>query len=148
MKHYFSRKGAAAVEFALILPLLLVVLFGIIEFSILMYDKQMITNASREGARQGIVFRADATTGDYDPFTVPEIEAVVNNYLQNSLINFVSNSHNTVVTGGGASGQLLNVTVNYTYSFLGLPSLLPLPFVEGGIPLTIGLSATTAMRME
>ena len=54
-----SQKGASAVEFALILPLLMLILFGIIEFSLLMYNKAMITNASREGARRGIVYRVD-----------------------------------------------------------------------------------------
>ena len=51
------QEGASAVEFAIILPLLLILVFGIIEFSILFYDKAMITNASREGARVGIVYR-------------------------------------------------------------------------------------------
>jgi Flp pilus assembly protein TadG len=50
-----SQRGAAVVEFAFVLPLLLVILFGIIEFSFLLYDKAMLTNASREGARVGIV---------------------------------------------------------------------------------------------
>ncbi|HKK00735.1 MAG TPA: TadE/TadG family type IV pilus assembly protein, partial [Desulfuromonadales bacterium] len=49
------ERGASAVEFALVLPLLLVILFGIIEFGFILYDKAMITNASREGARAGIV---------------------------------------------------------------------------------------------
>jgi Flp pilus assembly protein TadG len=50
-----SQKGVAAVEFALVLPLLVLLIFGIIEFSLLMFNKQVITNASREGARAGIV---------------------------------------------------------------------------------------------
>lgn len=45
---FSSQKGASAVEFALVLPLLMLILFGIIEFSLLMYNKAMITNASRE----------------------------------------------------------------------------------------------------
>ena len=58
IKHKITEeKGASAVEFAIILPLLVVFLFGIIEFGIIFYDKAMITNASREGARKGIVFR-------------------------------------------------------------------------------------------
>ena len=52
-----KEEGASAIEFALVLPLLLVLVFGIIEFSILFYDKAMLTNASREGARVGIVYR-------------------------------------------------------------------------------------------
>ena len=47
--------GVVAVEFALILPILLVIMFGIIEFGFVLFEKQVITNASREGARAGIV---------------------------------------------------------------------------------------------
>ena len=51
-----EEKGASLVEFAIILPLLIIVIFGIIEFSILLYDKAVITNAGREGARFGSLF--------------------------------------------------------------------------------------------
>ena len=44
-----DQDGATVVEFALVLPLLVVFIFGIIEFSLLLYNKAMITNASREG---------------------------------------------------------------------------------------------------
>lgn len=148
MKHPFSQKGAAAVEFALVLPLLLVILFGIIEFSILMYNKHMITNASREGARQGIVFRADSTTGDYDPLSDGEITNVVNNYLQNNLISFAADSSTvTVSPATRASGQLLTVNVDYRYSFLALPGLRSL-IASGSPAWSIDLRATTVMRME
>jgi Flp pilus assembly protein TadG len=42
-----NESGAALVEFAIVLPLLLVLIFGMIEFSVMLYDKAMITNASR-----------------------------------------------------------------------------------------------------
>lgn len=50
-----SQRGAAVVEFAIVLPLLLIILFGIIEFGLIMYNKHIITNATREGVRYGIV---------------------------------------------------------------------------------------------
>ncbi len=59
-----SENGASAVEFALVLPLLLVLVFGIIEFSIFLYDKAVITNASREGAQAGDVARYLDLDGD------------------------------------------------------------------------------------
>ena len=52
-----SERGAAAVEFAIVLPLLAAVLFGIMEFSLIMYDKALITSASREGARFGSLYK-------------------------------------------------------------------------------------------
>ncbi len=56
----FARndKGATAVEFAIILPVLLLFVFGIIEWGLYMYNRQVITNAAREGARYGVLMRA------------------------------------------------------------------------------------------
>lgn len=48
-----SERGVAAVEFAIILPIFLLVLFGIVEFGGMMYDQQIIETAAREGARWG-----------------------------------------------------------------------------------------------
>ena len=56
-----NQNGAALVEFAIVLPLLLILIFGIIEFGVMFYDKAMITNATREGAR-------------WESFTIPQIE--------------------------------------------------------------------------
>ena len=52
---FTNRNGTAIVEFAIVLPVLLLILMGIIEFSFVLYDKAVLTNASREGARAGIV---------------------------------------------------------------------------------------------
>jgi len=52
-----NQKGAALVEFGLILPLLILLIFGVIEFGLLLFNQQVITNAAREGARAGIVAR-------------------------------------------------------------------------------------------
>ena len=46
-----NQDGVAAVEFAIILPFLVILIFGMIEFSLVLYNKAMITNASRVGAR-------------------------------------------------------------------------------------------------
>jgi len=46
-----SEKGASAVEFALILPILIILVFGIFEFGIAFNNYITITHAAREGAR-------------------------------------------------------------------------------------------------
>jgi Flp pilus assembly protein TadG len=133
-----GQRGAAAIEFAIVLPLLVLLVFGIIEFSFLLYDKSVITNASREGARSGIVFQ-DPRLDDGG------IAAVVNGYCQNHLITFGdATGANTVVLrgGSGSSGDPLTVTVGYQYDFLVLPNFLT--GLAGGINLT----AETVMRME
>ena len=55
-----SRRGAAAVEFALCVPILLTVVFAIIEFSRLLQIQHTAREAALEGARTGITL--DATT--------------------------------------------------------------------------------------
>ncbi|TET15824.1 MAG: pilus assembly protein [Actinobacteria bacterium] len=46
-----SEKGASAVEFALILPILIILVFGIVQFGIAFNNYITITHAAREGAR-------------------------------------------------------------------------------------------------
>ncbi len=43
--------GAAAVEFALVVPFLLILMFGIVDFGLAMFSQNMVGNAAREGAR-------------------------------------------------------------------------------------------------
>jgi Flp pilus assembly pilin Flp len=50
-----EQEGAAAVEFALLLPLLVLLLFGIIEFGLAFNARIQATNAAREGARMAVV---------------------------------------------------------------------------------------------
>jgi Flp pilus assembly protein TadG len=132
-----NQNGASAVELALVLPILLVVAFGIIEFSVALYVKAMITNASREGARAGIAFRIP-------PATDEEIGNVVNTFLGSSLITFGGPAvANTTVTRNGSNpGDELIVSVNYTYTFLLIPNFIT--SLSGGMTMV----AETVMRME
>ena len=50
-----QRVGAVAVEMAIVLPLLLVLVFGIIEFGRLMMVQQILVNTAREAARRAVV---------------------------------------------------------------------------------------------
>lgn len=162
MRKLTGDRGASAVEFALILPLLLLILFGIIEFSILFYDKAMLTNASREGARLGIVFRAD-TNGDRSNFCRDEIAQRVRDYASSNLITFATGVTPTVRTFCAADcanftecetcpatiteGQCLRVLVTYNYNFLVLQGLAGL-FPGANWPGFLTIQADTVMRME
>jgi len=57
------RRGASFVEFALVLPLLLALLFGIIECGFLFKDQMAVQQAAREGARAAAVARPVAEIG-------------------------------------------------------------------------------------
>lgn len=55
-----NQKGQSIVELALVLPILLLLLFGIIEFGRVFNAYLIVTNASRDGVRQGVVGASDA----------------------------------------------------------------------------------------
>ena len=148
-----AKNGQAVIEFALVLPLVLLLLLGIIEISILFYDHAMITNASREGARVGIAFRANGST--YNPYSEEEIRTAVVNYLNTRLINFGGSGTVTVTAPLPTTPSpeyayypytpetigTRTVTVTYQHTFLVLSRFL------GGGP-TINMSAQTVMRLE
>lgn len=133
-----NQRGLAAVEFALILFPLVLLVFGTIEFSTLLYDKAMITNASREGARAGIVYSYPDRIAD------GEIVNVVNTYCSNHMISLGGDSSvsTTISRSGNASGDDLTVSVSYVYNFLVLPSFMA-TLSDG-----LNLQAETVMRLE
>ena len=56
-----SEKGAAAVEFALIVPAIRAARLGIVNYGLAMYDKMELVGAARAGAQQAIFDRTDTT---------------------------------------------------------------------------------------
>ena len=123
------QRGAAAVELAIILPFLVVLVFGMIEFGIMFYDKSVLTNASREGARAGITGLGD-----------PEIKQIVLNYCNVNLVNLGGNDAfdpNKILISSDASDLI--VRLEYSYDLL-------FGSIFGFNNTTI--SAETVMRME
>ena len=57
-----KRSGAAAVEFAIILPVLLVIVMGLIDFAMALYTQNTLQFAVERAARYAIVNQSDATT--------------------------------------------------------------------------------------
>ena len=53
--HRTCERGAAVVEMAVVTPLLLTLLFGVIEFGNSVMFRQILTNAAREGARTSAI---------------------------------------------------------------------------------------------
>ena len=125
--------GVVALEFALILPLFLLIVAGIIECAVMLFDQQVITNASREGARAGII-QAIPKPSEAD------IQGVVTTYLTGAGLNAARATVD--VTGEALTfGNDLIVRVDYLYNFLFFPK-----FLGGSASMT--LSAITTMRHE
>jgi Flp pilus assembly protein TadG len=93
--------GTALVEFAIGSSVLILLLLGVIEFGYLWYQKQVITNASREGARYGVTYKTTSTEVRLSPQNLsPSIQTVVSNYLNGRI---PSGSFNIAVSGNGYS---------------------------------------------
>ena len=146
-----DENGGSLIEFALIAPLLFVILFGIIEFGVLLFDKAMLTNASREGARAGIVYDFDSTAGTNHPGN-STIITTVQQYCQDYLISFGTGSAiNVAISRSGSAsldsaGDQLTVNVTYPFRFLVFSNILAL--IGGDLADDLTLEAETVMRME
>ena len=128
-----KEEGASLVEFAILAPLFVVLLFGLVEFGLAMYSKGMITNASREGARFGVVYATPRKTDG-------EITSKVQEYLATA--GFQDDVNINVTGAQGTSGAPLTVSVTYPYTFQVLPNFV------SGFTGAMNLTANTVMLME
>jgi hypothetical protein len=60
-----GENGGTLTEFAIVSPFLFLLLFGIIEFGVLLHDRAIVINASREGARFGSTIGESAGVPNY-----------------------------------------------------------------------------------
>jgi Flp pilus assembly protein TadG len=130
-----NERGVAAAEFALVLPVLLLLLFGTIEFGMMMYGREIVTNAAREGARAGIVQGPPKRTSG-------EITAIADNYLTGTGVNPADVTFTP--SGAGLSNpNTLTVTAQYSYNFL-------IPYIPAmaGIPNPLLITTQVVMRHE
>ena len=116
-KHAQSQKGSVLVEFALILPIFLALIFGIVTFSLALYNKTVLTMATREGARAGAMYVATAAANiaqaDIAAKTAAEARTVA---LCQNLISF--GSINPIVTSSVVNKNItVHASINYTGLF-------------------------------
>jgi len=117
-----SAEAAALVEFAVSLPLLIVLVVGIYDFGAAFNMKQELNNALREGARFGA---AQPTNDLYNSSTPPSVDAirsVVDSYMVTAKINDCG-----LATAAGSGSAL-----TWTYSANGCPLPLVLTICRGG----------------
>jgi Flp pilus assembly protein TadG len=129
LKRLRSNSGQAMVEFALIVPILLVLMLAIFQFGVIFNDKVQVTNASRDAVRKAAVSRT-AANGVADAIAAAKASAPSLNKA-NMMVSVSPGQPWTV-------GQDLTVTVTYPghISILGIA-------VWSGL-----LTATTSVRVE
>ena len=110
-----NQRGATAVEFAIVILDFITIVFGIIEFGLLMYNQHIVTNAGREGARYGIVSRTERISEE-------DIEARVILYADQYIVTFGEKRLDVDdIVVCEQFGDVLSFEVTYDYDFLFLP---------------------------
>ncbi|MFO7704357.1 MAG: TadE/TadG family type IV pilus assembly protein [Halopseudomonas sp.] len=137
------QQGTETVEFAISATLLFILLFGMIEFSVALFDKAALTNASREGAREGILFKPNPRNLALEDSA---IEQAIRDYAEEYLISLGGPAQMNINIQRSdltmSPGSDVIVTVDYPYQFLVLPGFIG---TLGGV---LELSSTTTMRAE
>jgi hypothetical protein len=154
-----KERGGVALEFAIIVPVLLLLVMGIIDFGHAWYMRHLMSDASREGARYGSRYLTDSSGNRLLP---KNLNPSIANYILNSaagnggsgwgLANYLPADANPTVTLGGAgatesnasilAGEDLTVKVNATKTWFVLGKLIP------GFGDSKTLSVTTTMTCE
>jgi len=137
------RRGASIVEFALVVPLLITLLLGILEFALLSRNNLMLANAAREGARTLALGRTTTAAKT----RIKSVATSLN--IQDSAISFLYSSNDGVTYANSVGdsgtnnnapiGSLIKVSLNYPHQSL----TKFFPFLNNYI-----LKANAAMRRE
>jgi Flp pilus assembly protein TadG len=126
-----KRRAAAAVEFAVVAPVFFLLVFGMIEYGRMVMVEQIITNASREGARAAVL----------DGATTASVTSAVNGYLASGSISGATVTVSPDPPTSAQYGDPVTVTVSIPFSQV---SWLPSPMYLGATTLT----QATVMRRE
>jgi Flp pilus assembly protein TadG len=139
MKRLKGQRGAALLETAITLPIILLVSVAIFEFGRAYQTWQVLTNAAREGARIAVL----------PDYTDTDVTTTVRNYLNGGrLPNAATAGINVVRNVPFGTTTASQVTVNYPFQFmvLGPVARLVQRTSTAGAPLTMTSSAL--MRNE
>ena len=129
-----GERGQSLVEFALIVPIFLLLLFAIVDFGMGFHAYITVTNSAREGARLGSV-RADAAA------VQQRVRDTADTLDQANLTVSVTNAQ-------GEPGESVVVDVDYDYELI-TPLAGVLQFITGNtIGPTLNFSSTADMRLE
>lgn len=128
-----GEKGQSLAEFAMVVPIFLILVFAIVDFGMGFHAWITVTNAAREGARIGAVGADESTIEDRVLDTVGSLDE--------------DDLQITIVNAGGSPGESVSVDVAYDYELITPLSNL-LGFFGGGIGSPINFSSEAEMRIE
>ncbi len=128
-----SQRGQNLVEFALILPVFLVILMATVDFGWALRAYVTETNSAREGARIGIT-GVDSTT--------------IKSKVTSTSAGLLTASNVTVTGAQGQSGSTVTVRVDYPYHYITPIGSLLHALTGGTLSNPLNMSSTTAMRIE
>ena len=141
MKRMRSEKGAALIEAAVTVPIILLISVGIFEFGRAYQTQQVLVNASREGARLAVI----------EGSTDAQVRARVNAYLTAGGLKSLGDANIPInrTTAITASANGSTVEVSYPFEFIVLNPVVRLVApgdAKTGAPIT--MKAATMMRNE
>lgn len=147
MKHRSSERGAALLELAIVMPILLLVFAGIAESGLLFRSFEVTVNAAREGARLAVL--PGSEEDDY-----ARVRALVNSYLTAASLTGPDDASPPVITisqvgieiAPGVMANGVRVTVTYDYGCLFLGPVAGL--LNGTFQDTITYQASALMRTQ
>lgn len=143
------RQGSTIVQVAIVLPVILLFLFGILEYSRYVMLLQVMTNAAREGCRYAVMHTDPVVIGSTTyGSTTSNVNTIITNVLggqtlSSQTINIYASDalgNNTGTWESTPAGQWITVQITGNFKSI-LPGLL-------FMPTTIPITAEAVMRSE
>ena len=135
-----DERGTATVEFALLLPLMVVLALIVSEGAAVIRAHQLLNNAAREGARVAILPENNPVGGNDAAIVASIKNAAVgyaaNNGLTISAANVTVSPPLLVATAGGVGITATQVTVTYSYPLTYLPNF---GSISAAIPMSVSV---------
>jgi Flp pilus assembly protein TadG len=138
-----SETAQSLVEFSLVLPLSLILIFALVDFGRAFFTWQIVTNASREGARAAAV-QSNSATIDQKIY-----QSFCENWPSDPSSCAIDTAKLSVTKTNvqGARGSEATVSLSYNFDFV--TPIGPMLVLIGGKDLSAPtISATTSMRLE
>jgi Flp pilus assembly protein TadG len=144
------RAGMAMVEFVIILPVLLIILFGTIEMGVMLQRYQALNNAAREGARRAVLYRSTSCSA---AAIQTQARNAVNTYVAAAgiapsqvTVQVLQNGAGFCASDTATTPATTTVTATYTHPYFVLSGLFGM--VGANFSPTITLTGSATMRNE